>query len=209
MNFSRGFMSIRFQNLQMDYLKTKKHPTPGDNADRWGKEVMQLVLTFYRTMWRHRCEVVKIERNATMEKRKREEALDKCSELRNKWWQLLPSDQYLLDKRDDFFRNAKFVNVYIWREKLKAALIRGAHLTETRGSVIRNYMVSMIPEDRISLNIQPTQMMHRKVMRRRVPSSVRKGTVNVREGTKVRQSTLVFDSRTMTTSVLTVNKQIK
>ena len=45
--------------------------------------------------------------------------------------------------------------------------------------------------------------------RRQLTSSVREGTVSVREGTKFKQSTLVFDSRTMTTSVLNVDKQIK
>ena len=36
-----------------------------------------------------------------MEKHKQEEARDKWMELKNKRWQLLPSDQYLLDKQED------------------------------------------------------------------------------------------------------------
>ena len=87
----------------------------------------------------------------------------------------MATDQYLLQKEVGFFRDAPFVNVYVWKEKLKVALRRGAHLTENKTGDIRNFMLHEEIGESPVTSIVPTQIMHRKCKRRRNPvSSVRK-----------------------------------
>ena len=143
-----------------------------------------------------------LERNATLEQRQREEALEMWDELRLKWWVLRPSDQYLLDKDHSFFITSKFVNVYVWRRNLKAALVRGESLQENKGGDIRKYLRRVGVDDRASLHLIPTQVSHRKVKRRRVLPYVGSGVdANTSSFTKLKQCVLNFNiaSRMVTT----------
>ena len=74
-----------------------------------------------------------------------------------------PSDQYLLGKERFFFIKSKFVNVYVWRRKFKATLVRGEALQENKGGDIRRYLRRVSVDDRASLQFVPTQVSHRTV----------------------------------------------
>ena len=130
--------------------------TPMASADKWGSRFSKLILRFFRTMWKHRCEILALEHNATLEQRQREEALEVWNDLRLKWWVFRPSNQYLLDKERSFFLTTKFVNVYVWRRKLKAALICGKSLQENKSVDIQRYLRRVRMDDRASFQMVPT-----------------------------------------------------
>ena len=131
--------------------------------------------------------------------------------MKIKRWQLLATDQFLLQKEVGFFRNAPFVNVYVWKEKLRAAVRRGVHLHENKSGDIRNFMLHEEVEESPVISIIPTQIMHRKCKRRRKPvSSVRKDLGRPTSArTKFIQRKITFVGRTLTAPDTSLGLQVK
>ena len=98
-NFFLRYLTL-IQNMQEDYLRRERNHTPWLSARQWSKSLTNLLI-YYRTIWRHRCEILVLGRNETMEVRKRVAAKEQCQTLRKKWWLLLPTDQYLVHRDDN------------------------------------------------------------------------------------------------------------
>ena len=208
-NFFRGFITVKMGQLQEDYLRSSGIMTPVQNAARWSRALAKMLLNYYKTVWKYRCDLVALEKKATLRARIRQEEEDRCKLLKEKWWQLLSVDRHLLQRDSRFFREAPFVNVYVWKEKIKSALIRGEHLKENTSGDIRRFIEGVGIDESPVTSIIPIQILHRKVERRRV-SSVRTGLGrSIPNRTKVIQSKLHFVGRTLTAPDTSVGIQVK
>ena len=208
-NFFQGFITVQMGQLQEEYLRKSGITTPVQNAERWSRSLTKMLLNYYKMVWKYRCDLVALEKKATLRAQIRKEEEDRCRILKEKWWQLLSVDRHLLQRDIRFFREAPFMNVYVWKEKIKTASIRGEHLRENPGGDIRRFLEGMEFGESTVTSIVPVQIMHRKVKRRRV-SIVRTGlgrsTPNC---TKVIQSKLNFAGRTVTAPNTSVGIQVK
>ena len=208
-NFFRGFITIKMEQLQEDYLRQSGNETPKLSAHRWGKSLAKVLLNYFKSIWKYRCDLVALEKKATLRARIRKEEEERCMKLREKSWQLLSVDRHLLQRDKQFFREAPFVNIYVWKEKLNSALSRSAHLSENKSGDIRRYMISDEVGRSAVTQIVPVQILHRKMKRRRV-SSVRKGLGQTTpKRTRVIQCKLNFDGRMLTTPDTSLGIQVK
>ena len=83
-NFFRGYVTLKIQNMQEDYFRRERNHTPWLSARQWSKSLTSLLINNYRTIWRHLCEILALERNATMKARKRVATKEQCRTLKKK-----------------------------------------------------------------------------------------------------------------------------
>ena len=81
--------------------------------------LVNLLITHYRTAWKHWCDALAFVNDATLEKRKREIACLKLENLKEKWWTLLAVDCTLLNRNKNWLRTAPFVNVQMWINEIE------------------------------------------------------------------------------------------
>ena len=139
-NLLRGFLSIRIQRVQEHFISHNKGRY--GNISAWSNGVVKALLQMYRRIWNSRCEIVALENNETLTKRRRELELRRHNEYKKKEYCLLPSDHYLVTKNSSFFITAPFKNVLMWAQQMDVAIARADRKVSDGTADIRKFGIN-------------------------------------------------------------------
>lgn len=138
LNFHKGLISIEFGKLQDLYYKKIKAPKTL-NETRWSKTLLHELMTYSRSIWNHRCDIVAIRDEQTLEKRIRKEAKAKYDRLKQKFWTLRTQDRELVSRDEDFFEKSPFQMVVFWMNQINIAQENAAYQATKDTQDLRNF----------------------------------------------------------------------
>ena len=138
LNFHKGLVSTKFGEIQAFYYKQiKAHKTL--NVDRWNNSLLSALLDYSRKLWRHRCNIVSINDEMTLERRIRKETKEKYQIFKSKLWKFRNQDRELLTRGKDFFDTAPFHAITFWSNQLEIATANAAYQAAKETQDIRQF----------------------------------------------------------------------
>jgi len=139
----RGIFSKKWDIVQQ-YHEKKKSNDQGMSYRRhhWSVIISRKCLEFSVQCWRHRCELLHMNKSGTEIDVLRSNLLTFALRMQDNPWKLRKTDRHLLKRKLSFFQNARRSTLVAWKSRVDAALhLATACLLEV-GSDIGQYQIS-------------------------------------------------------------------
>ena len=155
--FLKGIVSKKWGEAQEKYYREQKMAHEF-NKQRWCNKLTSLLADFQRTLWNNRCNIVKLENEVTLEKRKRQQLFELHNHINRNPWKLRTSDRHLLRHNEKFFRKASIQQVDIWEQQVFVALNRANNNPTQNNMDIRTYGNLRSCTNPSIIQLRPTQI---------------------------------------------------
>ena len=155
--FLKGLISLKWGEAQEKYYIGQRMDHKF-NKTRWCNKLVSLISDFQRTLWNNRCNIVNLENELTLEKRKRKQLQELHQYINRNAWKLRNNDRHLLRHPETFFQKASMQQIDVWEQQVFVALNR-SHSDPNAGlQDIRNFgTIHTVDNPRIT-HLRPTQI---------------------------------------------------
>jgi len=123
-NFFRGILSIKWNELQLEYEKNKaSHGATGAyRLHNWSATVSKLCIECSVKIWRYRSEMIHVIKEGNVDDILRSKLLTYSLSLQDTPWLLRSRDRHLIKRNVRFFQKSKRVTLLSWKNRLDVAL---------------------------------------------------------------------------------------